>query len=212
MPITNSQYQILVDAKVNTSTIQTQLNALGKNYKGIDLGGVSKQISNIGIAAKSSQTFTDSLYSGLRNFNNLVNVIQGTVQVVESLTSAVFELNEAQTEFKKVSDLTGSALDEYTEKASKLGDSVARTSANMISAATEFRKSSYNDEDSLILAKTASLFQNVADSTLSAGDAASVIISQMKAFNITAEDSTKIIDVINEVSNNYAVSSTDLTI
>lgn len=199
MPITNSQYQILVDAKVNTSTIQTQLNALGKNYKGIDLGGVSKQISNIGIAAKSSQTFTDSLYSGLRNFNNLVNVIQGTVQVVESLTSAVFELNEAQTEFKKVSDLTGSALDEYTEKASKLGDSVARTTSEMISAATEFRKSGYSDSDSLTLSHVATEYQNVADSELSAGEAASFIISQMKAFNINAEDATSIIDKTNEV-------------
>lgn len=199
MPITNSQYQILVDAKVNTSTIQTQLNALGKNYKGIDLGGVSKQISNIGSAAKSSQTFTDSLYSGLRNFNNLVNVIQGTVQVVESLTSAVFELNEAQTEFKKVSDLTGSALDEYTEKASKLGDSVARTTSEMISAATEFRKSGYSDSDSLTLSHVATEYQNVADSELSAGEAASFIISQMKAFNINAEDATSIIDKTNEV-------------
>jgi hypothetical protein len=43
------------------------------------------------------------------------------------------------------------------------------------------------------------MYQNIADSELSAGDAASYIISQMKAFNISAEDSMQIIDKTNEV-------------
>jgi TP901 family phage tail tape measure protein len=54
------------------------------------------------------------------------------------------------------------------------------------------------------------LYQNIADEQLSASDASSVIISQMKAFNITADKSTHIIDSINAVSNNFAVSSGDI--
>lgn len=53
-------------------------------------------------------------------------------------------------------------------------------------------------------------YQNVADEAISAGDSADFIISQMKAFNIEAEDSLHIIDAVNEVSNNFAVSSADL--
>lgn len=53
-------------------------------------------------------------------------------------------------------------------------------------------------------------YQNVADEAVSAGDSADFIISQMKAFNIEAEDSLHIIDAVNEVSNNFAVSSADL--
>ena len=55
------------------------------------------------------------------------------------------------------------------------------------------------------------LYQNIADAELSAGDAASYIISQMKAFNITADNATEIIDKTNEVSNNFAVSSSDIS-
>lgn len=54
------------------------------------------------------------------------------------------------------------------------------------------------------------MYQNIADEQIDAGESASFIIAQMKAFNITAEDSMHIIDAVNEVSNNFAVSSADL--
>ena len=80
----------------------------------------------------------------------------------------------------------------------------------MVEAATEFRKSGFSDEDSANLALVATMYQNVADESISAADSAGFIIAQMKAFNIEAEDATHIIDAVNEVSNNYAVSSSDL--
>lgn len=80
----------------------------------------------------------------------------------------------------------------------------------MVEAATEFKKSGFSDEDSAQLAKVASLYQNIADEQISAGEASNFIISQMKAFNLTADDSEHIIDAVNNVSNNMAVSSADL--
>lgn len=80
----------------------------------------------------------------------------------------------------------------------------------MIEAATEFRKNSFNDQDSATLAQVATMYQNVADEAISAGDSASFIISQMKAFNIHAQDAQHIIDSVNEVSNSFAVSSADV--
>ncbi len=54
------------------------------------------------------------------------------------------------------------------------------------------------------------MFTNVADESMSAADSASFIIAQMKAFNIEADDAYRIIDSVNAVSNNYAVSSGQL--
>lgn len=54
------------------------------------------------------------------------------------------------------------------------------------------------------------MFQNVADESLSAGDSASFIIAQMKAFGIEADNAIHIVDAVNAVSNNFAVSSGDL--
>lgn len=80
----------------------------------------------------------------------------------------------------------------------------------MVSAATEFRKNSFSDSDSATLAKVATMFTNVADEAMSASDSASFIIAQMKAFGIEANNAQHIIDAVNAVSNNYAVSSGDL--
>ena len=80
----------------------------------------------------------------------------------------------------------------------------------MVDAATEFKKSGFSDDDAATLARVASEYQNVADEQLSAGEAANFIISQMKAFNMTAADAEHIIDAVNEVSNNTAVSSADI--
>ena len=80
----------------------------------------------------------------------------------------------------------------------------------MIQAATEFAKSGYNPEQSLELGRIALMYTNIADEIISASDSASILIAQMKAFNIETDNSIRIIDVINEVSNNFAVSSGDI--
>lgn len=80
----------------------------------------------------------------------------------------------------------------------------------MVDAATSFKKAGYSEEDSAQLAVVASLYQNIADEALTAGESADFIISQMKAFNLTAADSEHIVNAVNEISNNMAVSSADL--
>lgn len=81
----------------------------------------------------------------------------------------------------------------------------------MVEAATEFRKNGFNDSDAATLAKTATMFQNVSDEAISAGDSASFIISQMIAFGIEAENAQSIIDKVNETANKFSVSSGDLS-
>ncbi len=81
----------------------------------------------------------------------------------------------------------------------------------MVDAATEFKKSGFSDEDSATLAGVSAMFQNVADDAISAGDSAGFIIAQLKAFNLEASDATHVIDAVNNVSNNFAVSSSDLS-
>lgn len=81
----------------------------------------------------------------------------------------------------------------------------------MLQAATEFRKNSFDDSDSALLAEIAVKYTNIADTQVSSADAAQFLISQMKAFNIEAENSEHIIDAVNETANNFAVGSNDLS-
>ena len=69
----------------------------------------------------------------------------------------------------------------------------------MVEASTEFSKSGFSAEDSAKLAQVSELYRNIADDALTAGEASSYVISQMKAFNISVDDAMEIIDKTNEV-------------
>ena len=162
----------------------------------------------------------DSWTKAIRSFTTYMSVTtvfyQG-VHAIRSMVDEVKNLDDSLTEFKKVSDLAGDSLDRYVKKAYEAGETVAKTGREMIDAATEFKKSGYTDDQSLELGKVALMYSNIADEEINAGDAASFIIAQLKAFNLEAEDATKtlenaqhVIDSVNEVSNNFAVSSADI--
>ena len=132
-------------------------------------------------------------------FGATTAVIRGVTSGIGDAVQNVFELDKALTEFKKVSDLSGKGLENYTDQAFKTGRTVAKTGTEMVQAATEFKKSGYDEKDSMKLARIASMYQNVADQELTAGEAANFITSQMKAYNMTASDAEHIIGAVNEV-------------
>lgn len=81
----------------------------------------------------------------------------------------------------------------------------------MVSAASMFRKSGFNDQDAATLATVAAQYQNVADTAVSAEDAASSIVSQIRAFGEDASFATHVIDAYNEVANRFSVGTNDLS-
>ena len=166
-------------------------------------------------SAKTAKTwgeeFSDSFQKVLR-FGSITAIIGAFSQAFKEAVQTVKEFDDALTEFKKVSDLSGESLDSYTKKLGELGQEVARTRTEMVSSATEFVKSGYSEEDAAQLAKISELYRNIADEAISSGDSANFIISQMKAFsNNTEEFALHTINAINNVSNNMAVSSSNIS-
>ena len=197
------------DAVKNTVKVTKEFNSQNQLVnEGISRISVSaeKATSKIGQLGKDFLSTTTKVLQ----FGVSTAVIGLFTAACGSAVTAVKELDDSLTEFKKVSDLSGDSLQEYVNKLTQMGELTGSTAKQMVDAATEFKKSGYSDDDSAKLAQIAELYMNIADEQLTAGDSASFIISQMKAFNITAEDSIHIIDAVNEVSNDYAVSSADL--
>ena len=177
-----------------------------------------KQGQTVNTTIDKTNTGTKGLISTIITATQKVLLFSASTQLISLFSQAVSEAKQvildfdaAITEMKKVSDLSGESLNNYTQRLGELGEAVGRTRTQMVEASTEFLKSGYSTDDSANLAQIASLYQNIADSELSAGDSASYIISQMKAFGIEANNAIDIIDKTNEVSNNFAVSSTDIS-
>lgn len=150
-------------------------------------------------------------------FGAVTAAIRGVTTGIGSMITQTFELDSALVEFKKVSDLSKQGLEEYTKQAYEAGEVTAKTGVEMIDAATQFKKMGYDEQTSLQLAKHATMFQNIADAEISAGDAAKFINSQMKAyqgefgaFSSEGEKAAKVIDTVNEVANKNAVGTNDL--
>ena len=145
-------------------------------------------------------------------FGAITAIIGAFTGAIAEAGKTVKEFDDAVTEFKKVSDLSGESLDDYTQKLGELGQTVARTRSEMVSSSTEFVKSGYSEEEAAQLAKISELFRNIADDEISTGDSAGFIISQLKAFgNETETFALHVTDAINNVSNNMAVSSSDIS-
>ena len=193
---------------LNGQLIQTNKNI--KKLNGKNLNSVASASEKSAKGMKSFGAETLGVTKKVIQFGAVTAIIRGVTSGIGDMVKNVYDLDGALTEFKKVSDLSGKGLEQYTDQAYKAGKTVARTGTEMIQAATEFKKSGFSEKDSLELGRVASMYQNVADVEISAGEAANFIVSQMKAFNMTAGDAEHIIDAVNEVSNNFAVSSADI--
>ena len=229
----NGKYTISLDAIMNDSKVRAQIAALQADVNkgaigaaGNVKGGKSATavMSQTAKGAKQATKEVNKMSKGLSvaginildvgkkvaAFGAVTSVIQGVGSGISSVVQNVTDLDAALTEYKKVSDLSEKGLQSMTESAYKMGKSVAKTGVEMVESATEFKKAGFSDKDALKLGKVAMLYTNIADVELSAGDAANFITSQMKAFNLTASDSEHIVDAVNAVSNNFAVSSADI--
>jgi TP901 family phage tail tape measure protein len=193
---------------LNGQLIQTNKNIKKLNGKNLTSVASASEKSAKGMRSFGAETL--GVTKKVIQFGAITAIIRGATSGLGDMVKNVYDLDGALTEFKKVSDLSGKGLEQYTDQAYKVGKTVARTGTEMIQAATEFKKSGFSEKDSLELGRVASMYQNVADVEISAGDAANFIVSQMKAFNMTAGDAEHIIDAVNEVSNNFAVSSADI--
>lgn len=214
-----------VNIKVNADTkaidnLKTSINSTSKEIKDYASSSSTASQANeqISVSADKASKSTKSLGADfvdttlkVAKFGASTAVIGVFYSAIQEAKEAILDFNSAMTEFTKVSDLSDEQLSSYIDKLGELGEVTGRSQTQMLEAATEFKKTGATEEDAAQLAQLATLYQNVADSEITAGESASYITSQMKAFNITADDAISILDKTNEVSNRFAVSSTDIS-
>lgn len=131
--------EIAKDTKVATTEVKKFTDAQGKivtettkfNKAGESLGTTTKSYTeNIKKAEKATRSLGETFVNNFKKFvqfrisGAILSAFTGSMyEAVE----AVKEFDKAQTEFIKVSDLSGDSLDDYTNKLGELGTTVART-------------------------------------------------------------------------------------
>ena len=123
---TNSNYSVIIDAELELKKAQQQLNEFKKDNKlNLDLniqGG-----DNISKLTKDTQQLDSSTQEVTLTYQQFRQVLDSVIDVAGRMYEQVKTLDTAQTELKKVSDLSGQALDAYTQKLANMGKEVGRT-------------------------------------------------------------------------------------
>ena len=159
------------------------------------LTGIRGVIQGFKSKLHSILQYTASITSIYRVFGELKRGIQ-----------YVREIDSALTELKKVTDETEATYNNFLNTAAKTADTVGSTISEVVSSTADWARLGYSLEDAANLAESTSVLLNVSEFQ-SIDDATSALVSTMQAFGYAAEDSMHVVDVMNEIGNNYAVSS-----
>ena len=122
-----TNYSIIVDAELDLKKIKEQLKEVSSNGIDLKVHGAAQGKKEIDDVTKSTRQLNEAGQDLELTFNVAHEVFSKFLSVVKDMAGQVYELDAAITEFKKVSDLTGSALDDYVDKLSQLGQEVGRT-------------------------------------------------------------------------------------
>lgn len=114
----SSAWKIRVGVELNTDDIQSQLDKASPKLK---IGGDSA--GAVEAADKAKQSVKDV---GLE-YQQYKIILDKCIDTIKSMAEQTMKMDAAQTEFKKVSDLSGKSLDDYTKKLSKMGQQVGRS-------------------------------------------------------------------------------------
>ncbi|ALS22316.1 phage tail tape measure protein [Paenibacillus naphthalenovorans] len=128
--------------------------------------------------------------------------LQSAIDMVVQLDSQMVELKRVMDQDTNFENMLRGSI----ELANELGRSITTVNEAMIG----FARQGFSEDQVLALTRTATLATNISE--LSGKEAMDAMTAAMTIFNIEASKSIRIVDALNEVDNNFAVTTKDLAI
>ena len=210
----NENSKMSSEAKAKIRAYYTEIESGNPSMSLDKIHGEILKIYNAEVeAGRAGRTLWDTLKNS--GFHQIAAQMAGMVgvydviNVVKEGINTVRELDTAMTEVRKVSDATEAQYASFRDTVSSTAKEIASTNKELLNSSADFLRLGYSLEQAEDLAKNATLFVNVGDG-VDITEATEDMITAMKAFDIQAEDSIKIVDDYNQIGNKYALSATDI--
>lgn len=152
------------------------------------------------ITRKTKEIFT--YFSGSSIIFKVFNELKRGIQYVRDIDLAL-------TELKKVTNETEETYRKFLDTASKTAAKVGSTIKDVVSSTADWARLGYSMEQAAKFAETTQILMNVSEFT-DVSQATDTLISAVQAFGYTAETSMDVVDLLNTIGNNYAISTADL--
>ena len=189
-----------------------QQDGTWKNFS-VRLTDAGTQIVGLTGKVKNTEGIFKTLFSGsIEKFKNAIQVFSGYNLFFEGISKIrqgiqyVKDIDSALTELKKVTDETDESYAKFLQTMSKTGSEIGATVSNLTNMAASWARLGYSMQEAGNLAKSTAVLLNVSEFT-DAEKASEALISTIQAYGYAAEDSMHVVDVLNEIGNNFAISS-----
>lgn len=176
----------------------------------VRFAGLKAEVNETGKAGKN---FFSQIRNRLTDMNSkfIAQFLswQDWIRYIQQGISTIRDLDEAMTEVRKVSSATDAQYESFQKTISSTAKEIASTNKELLNSSADFLRLGYSLDEASDLAKNATLFVNVGDG-VDVNTATEDMITAMKAFDIQAKDSIKIVDDYNQIGNKFALSATDI--
>lgn len=214
-----SKSKLLPDLDMTSSKITTLSNGIKnitQEYKLNDnqilkvngsYNTLSNTLENISTSTENLKNKNISLIDIFKKFGTWLlvgNLFMGFYHQIRNAIQFVRDMDSAMVDLQKVTNETAQTYKAFGEEATQLGMKLARTTVDVVKATTNFARMGYQLSEAKELAKTAIITGNVGDIE-DINKATEYLISTIKGYNIAAEDSIRITDIMNEVSNKHSI-------
>ena len=133
---------------------------------------------------------------------------QDWVRYIRNAVTAVQELDSALNQLKIVSNATDAALSSISKDAYNLANRLGMSTTEVVSSITEWRRLGKTIDESMTLAEQAARLST--GGLMDINSATTALVSSMQAFEMGAEEASKIVDQYIYLGNNYAITSESL--
>jgi len=173
--------------------VAERFNLIDSIISAIDKKGLSFGAHFFKMLKSANAQFLATYFS----FQDLVRYLREGLQII-------VEVDTALTELRKVSDATDKRLSQSFRESAKTAKELGDTISNVIGVTADWARLGYSVDDAEKLAKVTTLFMTVGDN-MTSEDSSSYLISTLKGFGKAADEAEDIVDVYNEVANNWAI-------
>lgn len=129
----------------------------------------------------------------------------GVVEVFNTVIENVKTLDEALTDLRIVTGNTEKDTEKLLQTYSKMAQTLGATTSNVSSAAIEWQRQGYNDEDTNTLVEDSTVLSVVG--MVESADAAQYLTSAIKGYKVEVEEAISIVDKLTAVDMKAAVSA-----
>ena len=186
----------------DTSKPQSELDALGQKVLEViaRVKGLDESFRGGGFLSNFRHRLADmnaKFFAQYFSFQDMIRYAREAFNVVQDLNIQMVEL--AKVSEQSLKQIEGD-FNSYANVAKDLGATISDT----ISATADWARMGYNVPDSKQLAEVALLYKNVGDG-IDITSANQSLISTLQGYQMQANEAEHIVDVFNEVANNYAI-------